>query len=143
MTTTFASTTTPTATTTSAVDRPVIWKPAVVAGLAAAALTTVIVAVARATDIPVAVSGEKIPLMAFGQFTFVGALLGLGLARLITNRSRHPYRTFVRTTIALTVLSIAPDIIADATTGSKLVLALTHVVAAAVILPTIAGRLAH
>jgi Family of unknown function (DUF6069) len=141
MTTMFASTAP--ATDNPATDRSSMWKPAVIAGLAAGALTTVIVALARAADIPVAVSGEEIPLMAFGQFTLIGALLGLGLAKLIRTRSLHPHHTFLRTTVALTALSIVPDIIANATPGSKLVLALTHIVAATVIVRTIARRLAR
>jgi hypothetical protein len=43
-------------------------------------------------------------------------------------------------TVALTALSIVPDVIADATVGTKFVLALTHVVAAAIIVPALACR---
>ena len=50
--------------------------------------------------------------------------------------------TFLRVTVALTALSIVPDVIADATVGTKLVLALTHVVAAGIIVPAIASRVA-
>ncbi len=142
MTTTTASTTAaarPTA--TSATGRS-IWKPGVVAGLAAAALTTSIVVAARGLDVPVAVSGVRIPLIGFGQFSFVGALFGIGLAMLCAWRARHPRTTFARATLVLTVVSIVPDLLIDATVGTKLVLALTHVAAATAIVPVLGRRLA-
>jgi Family of unknown function (DUF6069) len=119
-----------------------IWRPGVVAGLAAAAVATLIAVAARAADIPVAVGGETIPLMGFGQFTFVGALLGIGLAKCVTKRASHADRTFARATVVLTAVSIVPDALADATTATKVVLALTHVAAAAIIIPVLSHRLA-
>jgi hypothetical protein len=119
-----------------------IWKVATVSGIAAAVATTLTVVVARAADVAVAVQDEQIPLFGFAQLTFVGALIGLALAKVLSKRARHPHRTFVRTTVVLTALSIVPDVIADASTGSKLVLALTHVMAATIVVPAIASRLA-
>lgn len=119
-----------------------IWKPGIGAGLAAAAATTLIVIAARTVDVPVAVSGETIPIAGFAQFTIVGALLGIGLASLLARRADHPRRTFLRSTVALTVLSIVPDALVDATAATKFVLALTHVVAAAIIIPVVARHLA-
>jgi hypothetical protein len=118
-----------------------IWKPGIVAGLAASVVTTLVVVASRGSGIPVAVSGEKIPLAGFGQFTLIGALVGIGLAKLISQRARLPRRTFLQVTTALTVLSTVPDVVIDATTATKVVLAFTHVVAAAVIIPVIARRL--
>jgi hypothetical protein len=43
--------------------------------------------------------------------------------------------------VALTALSLVPDAIADASTGTKLVLMLTHVVAASIVIPRLAARL--
>ena len=48
---------------------------------------------------------------------------------------------FVVTTIVLTAMSIVPDVLADAQTATRLVLALTHVVAAAIVIPALASRL--
>ena len=45
-------------------------------------------------------------------------------------------------TVALTALLLVPDLMVEATAGSKVVLALTHLVAAAIIIPAIASRLA-
>jgi hypothetical protein len=90
--------------------------------------------------VAVAVGGERIPILGFAQLTLIGALLGIGLAKLTTRRASRPRHMFVRVTVALTALSIVPDVIADATVGTKFVLALTHVVAAAIIVPALACR---
>jgi hypothetical protein len=47
----------------------------------------------------------------------------------------------VRVTVALTALSIVPDVIVDADVATRLVLGLTHLIAAAVVVPMIARRL--
>jgi len=52
-------------------------------------------------------------------------------------------RTSVVTTIALTLLSFVPDLLADAHVSTRLTLALTHVVAAAIVIPALASRLAE
>lgn len=44
--------------------------------------------------------------------------------------------------MALTALSIVPEVVVDATAGTKLVLALTHLVAAVIVIPALANRLA-
>ncbi len=123
------------------VVRPKLWKAGLAAGALAAVATTVTVAVARAAGEDVAVAGEQIPLAGFAQFVLIGALLGIVMAKVFARRASRPQRTFVRTTVALTALSIIPDAMIDATTGTKLVLALTHVLAAAIIIPTLAARL--
>lgn len=139
-----AATTTHTAVVeTSAEPRRRFWRAGVASGLAAAAATCVAVLAARAGGVAVAVEGEEIPLAGFAQFTMLGALLGVAMAKVFSRRARTPRTTFVRTTVALTALSIVPDFLVDATTGSKLVLAATHVIAAALIVPTLAARLAR
>ena len=141
MTTTVIPNTSTTATATS--HRRPVWRAGVVSGLVAAAATCLVVVIARAGDVAVAVQGERIPVVGFAQVTFVGALLGIGLAKLIARRASHPRNTFLRVTVALTALSIVPDVIADATVGTKFVLALTHVVAAGIIVPAIASRVSE
>jgi predicted membrane channel-forming protein YqfA (hemolysin III family) len=103
--------------------------------------TILIVAVARAADVAVAVQGERIPPAGFAELTLVGAVIGVVLAKSFARRAAEPRRTFVRVTVALTALSLVPDAIADASTGTKLVLMLTHVVAASIIIPRLAARL--
>ena len=110
-------------------------------GAVAAVATTLVVVVARAFDVAVSIDGEAIPLFGFAQLTLVGALIGVALARVISSRARHPRRTFTVATIVLTAVSIVPDVLVDASTGSRFVLALTHVVAASIVVPALAQRL--
>jgi hypothetical protein len=115
--------------------------PGLVAGAVASAATTATVLVAHALGEDVAIAGEQIPVAGFAQFVMVGALLGVVLAKVLARKATHPRSAFVRTTIGLTALSIVPDLVVDATTGAKLVLALTHVIAAATIIPVLAARM--
>jgi hypothetical protein len=121
--------------------RPTLWKAGLVSGAIAAVATTVVAAVARAADVSLAIGGEQIPLLGFGQLTMVGALIGLAIAKVLSKRADRPQRTFVVTTVVLTALSLIPDITADTSNASKLVLMLTHVVASAIVIPTLANRL--
>jgi len=125
-----------------ATTRRPVWRAGVVSGLVAAVVTMIVVAVARAADIPLTVDGEEIALLGFAELTLVGAAIGIGIAKLLGRWVRRPRRTFTVVTVALTALSLVPDLAVDATVGSKLVLALTHIVAAAIIVPAIASRLA-
>ena len=150
-TTTFATTTTTTATTTAnttTTESPArssraraLWAAGLVSGAVAAVTTTAVAAAARAADIPLAIDEEQIPLFRFAQLTMMCAVIGTVLAVSFAKWARRPHRTFVVTTVALTALSLVPDVVAEATTGSKLVLMLTHVVAAAIVVPALAKRL--
>jgi len=122
---------------------PALWKAAVMSGVLAAAATSGTAAVARAGDVSLAVKGEQISIVGFAALTLIGAVLGLVLAEALSRRATRPRRTFLQTTAVLTVLSIVPDAFADTTTASRLVLALTHLIAAAIIVPSLAARLAR
>jgi hypothetical protein len=100
-----------------------------------------VAAAASAADVPLEVAGEAIPLAGFFQVTLVCVAVGVLLARVIGRRAADPVRTWVRTSVALTAVSVVPDLTADATTATKVVLMATHVVAAAVVIPAIAARL--
>ena len=117
-------------------------KTGAISGLVAAGATLAVAASATALDVPIEVGGKAIPLLGFAQLTFVGAIIGTILAIVLSHRADRPARTFVVTTVALTVLSIVPDVLADATTATRLTLALTHVVAAAIVIPALSSRLA-
>jgi peptidoglycan/LPS O-acetylase OafA/YrhL len=114
-----------------------------VAGLVAAAATATTAAVASALDVSLQVSGESIPALGFAQITFVAAIIGTVMAVVMSHRSSRPRHTFVVTTLAMTALSFVPDVTADAQTATRIVLALTHVVAAAIVIPALASRLAE
>ncbi|MEU0546568.1 DUF6069 family protein [Micromonospora sp. NPDC005979] len=114
----------------------------VVATVAASAATMIVAAVGQAAGVSLEVSGAPIPVAGFGVLTAVFSLIGVVLAALLSRFARRPRRAFVRTTVALTVLSVVPDVIADADTATKALLMLTHLVAAAIVIPAVARRLA-
>jgi Family of unknown function (DUF6069) len=109
----------------------------------AASLAGFVAAGARYLDVPIAVDGQRIPLAGFAQLTIIGALIGAAIAAVVHRTAAHPRRTFLRLTIALAITSVIPDTLITATTGTKVVLAVTHVVAAAIIIACIGRRLAR
>ena len=127
--------------TRSSTSAKALWKTGVIAGLGASIATFAVAATASAIDVPIEVGGKTIPLAGFAQLTFVGAIIGTIHAVVISRRAARPRRTFVVTTVALTLASIVPDALADAHTATKFTLALTHVVAAAIVIPALASRL--
>jgi hypothetical protein len=113
-----------------------------VAATAAASIATMITAAAgQAAGISLNVSGAPIPVTGFGVLTTVFSLVGVVLAAVLSRTAGHPRRTFVRATVVLTALSLVPDVIADATPATKALLMLTHLVAAAIVIPAVARRL--
>jgi hypothetical protein len=108
-----------------------------VAGLA----TSTVAAAGSAAGISLDVSGAPIPVPGFAVLTVVFSLVGLALAAVLARRARQPRSTFVRTTVVLTVLSLVPDLVADAAPATKLLLMVTHLVAAAIVVPAVARRL--
>ena len=115
-----------------------LWKTGVRASITAAVATSVVALAATAIDVPVEIDGETIPTLGFAQLTLLFTAVGVGIARLLRNRRS----TFVTTTVALTALSLVPDLTVSATTATKVTLMLTHVVAAAIVIPALAARLA-
>jgi hypothetical protein len=111
------------------------------AGLAAAGATTAVAAVGDAAGVSHDIAGEPIPLLGFAQLTFVGALLGVAIAVVLARRAAHARGTFLKVTAALLVLSFVPDVLADAAVDTRALLVLTHLVAAAIVVPALAARL--
>jgi hypothetical protein len=85
--------------------------------------------------------GEPIAVLGFAVLTAGFSLVGLVLAAVLSRTARRPRSTFIRTTVVLTVLSLVPDVIVDAAPVTKALLMLTHVVAAAIVIPAVARRL--
>ena len=128
---------------TSTERRPV-WKHGVAAAAAAAVATTVLALVAKAAGVSFADStGESIPVYAFAQLTLFFSLVGTGIAAVLARKARSPRSTFVRTAVVLTVLSYVPDLTVGFGAGSAASLIALHTVAAAIVVPTLAGRLAQ
>jgi len=130
------ATTTPRATTTTS-----LLLNGVVATALASVATPIVAAAGNAAGISLNVGGAPIPVPGFATLTAVFSLVGVVLAVVLSRFARHPRLTFVRTTVALTVLSFVPDVIAPAAPATKALLMLTHVVAAAIVIPAIARRL--
>jgi amino acid transporter len=142
--TTFATDTT---ITTSAAevtaDRRPLWKHGLAATAAAAVATTTIAAVAHAAGVTFADrTGAGIPLVGFAQLTLMFSLIGVALAATMARRAKQPRRTFVRTTVTLVGVSFVPDLLVGFDAASALTLMALHTVAAAIVIPTLAGRLA-
>jgi hypothetical protein len=96
----------------------------------------------HAVGIGTEVSGAPIPVPGFAFLTVVFSVVGLIIATALRRFARRPRTAWIRTTVVLTVLSLVPDVLADATLTTKLLLMLTHVVAAAIVIPAVARRLA-
>ena len=128
-------------TTTETEAVPSLWRTGAVAGVIAAVATTAVAAVALAVDVPLEIAGEAIPLLGFAQLTLFCTALGVLIAKGARRWASRPQTAFVRITVALTALSLVPDLAADATAATVVVLMLTHLVAAAIVIPRVANRL--
>ncbi|MFI7282917.1 DUF6069 family protein [Micromonospora chersina] len=114
----------------------------VLATAAASAATMAVAAAGHTAGISLDVADAPIPVAGFGVLTAAFSLVGVIIAALLSRFARRPRRTFVRTTVVLTVLSLVPDVIVDAETSTKVLLMLTHLVAATIVIPAVARRLA-
>jgi hypothetical protein len=114
-----------------------------IATLAAMAATTLAAALAQAVGVEFEVpeGGETIPLSGFavvtGFFSFVGIVIAVALLRW----SARPPERFVWTAVSLTVISLVPPLLSGATTTTTAALLGLHLVAAAVMIPTLARSL--
>ncbi|MBJ8340759.1 hypothetical protein JGU71_17850 [Antrihabitans sp. YC3-6] len=120
---------------------PAFWRPAAVATVGAALATTAVAAAAQAAGVSLAIDGQQIPLFAFAQLTVMFAALGVVFAAGLRRWATQPRVVFIRTTTVLTALSLVPDAIVNASIDTKLTLMLTHLVAAAIVIPVVAARL--
>jgi hypothetical protein len=142
--TTSSTTHSTTHSTTPAAERQPVWKHGVASAAAASVATTVLAAIASAAGVSFADNtGTSIPIAAFAQLTLVFSLVGVGIAGIMARKARRPRATFVRTAIALTALSFVPDLTFGFDAGSAATLITLHTVAAAIVVPTLAKRLAR
>jgi hypothetical protein len=126
--------------TTTAPAKPLITGGLTAAAVAAAATATV-AAAGEFAGISLVVGGAPIPVSGFAVLTVICSMVGMVLALVLARSARRPRTAFVRTTIVLTALSLVPDVLADASAATKVLLMLAHVVAAAIVIPAIARRL--
>ena len=127
-----------------AAERRPVWKHGVAAAVVASVATTALAAIASAAGVSFADrTGASIPIAGFAQLTLVFSLIGVGIAAVMARKARRPRRTFVRTAVALTALSFVPDLTFGFDAASAATLIALHTVAAAIVVPTLAGRLAR
>jgi hypothetical protein len=126
-----------------------VWRVGAVAAVAAAVATEVVALAAKAIDIPLragsvgADKAEAIPAGGFAMGTLIWSAVGIVLAVVLARRAKRPARTFLVTTVVLTALSMFGPIAAGhTTTATRLVLGVSHLVAAAVVIPALTRRLA-
>jgi len=106
-----------------------------------------LVAAAHAAGVPMEVAEnatkqpEQIPLLGYGTVIVGSTLVGLLLATALARWARRPRRTFVVATLVLTAVSFAFPATTTATTATKVVLEVAHVIPAALIIPAIAAHL--
>ncbi|MGH9124279.1 MAG: DUF6069 family protein [Acidimicrobiales bacterium] len=132
---------TTTVTTTGVSTRRVspLVRTTVAAGAAGGVVTTAVAAAVHAAGVPLAAGGE-IPLAAFAQFAFIGAVLGGLLVAFLNRRSIAPRRRFVQLATALTALTCLAPVSLSPSVGAVVALIGTHLVAAAIIVPALARR---
>ena len=114
----------------------------VLATVIATAATPIVAAAGQAIGISLDVGGAPIPVLGFGTLTAFFSLIGVVMAVALARFARRPRSTFVRTTVVLTALSLVPDVLAPAAPTTKALLMLTHLVAAAIVIPAVARKLA-
>jgi len=135
--------TTPSAPTPPAQRQPV-WKHGVASAVVASLATTVLAAIASAAGVTFADrTGASIPIAAFTQLTLAFSLVGVAIAAVIARKAPRPRATFVPTALALTALSYVPDLTFGFDAGSAATLITLHTVAAAIVVTTLARRLAR
>lgn len=132
---------TATLTTPATTTRPALVVPGLVAVAVAAVATVAVALVAGAAGVGFVSQGEAIPAAGFGVLTAMLAVPALVLAAALRRWAARPRRTWVRTTVTLTVLSLAAPFFLHTDAASVAVLMLAHVVAAAIVIPAVAARL--
>ena len=111
------------------------------ATVAAAAATALVAVTGQAAGLSLDMAGRPIPPSGFAVLTVIFSVVGLVIASGLRRFARRPRAAWIRTTVALTVLSLVPDLLADAAVSTKALLMLAHVVAAAIVIPAVARRL--
>lgn len=128
-------------------QRPV-WLVGVVAVLVGAVVTEGFALATRGLGVSMEVVGPgadepaEIPVGGFATAVVMYSVLGILLAVALARWASRPARIFLVTTVALTAVSLVPPFLTEDTdTSTQLVLAVAHLVAAAVIIPALTRRL--
>jgi hypothetical protein len=114
-----------------------------IATLAAMVTTTLAAALARAVgvDFEIPAGGQTIPLPGFAVVTGFFSVVGIVIAVALLRWSARPAKRFVWTAVSLTAISLVPPFLAEADTATTTALLGLHLVAATVMIPTLARSL--
>ena len=114
-----------------------------IATLAAMSATTLAAAAAQAVgvDFEVPDGGETIPLSGIAVVTGFFSVVGVVIAAALLRWSARPAERFVRTAVTLTAISLVPPLLSGANTATTAALLGLHLVAATVMIPTLARSL--
>ena len=114
-----------------------------VATLAAMVATTLAAALAQAAgvDFEVGDGGQTIPLSGFAVVTGFFSVLGIVIAAACLRWSARPAERFVQMAVSLTAISVVPPLFSGANTATTSALIGLHLVAATVMIPTLARSL--
>jgi hypothetical protein len=109
--------------------------------LAAMLATTLAAALAQAVDVDFAEGGETIPLSGFAVVTGFFSVVGIVIAAALLRWSARPAERFVWTAVSLTAISLVPALLSGANTATTTAFLGLHLVAATVMIPTLARSL--
>lgn len=123
--------------------RKSVWLHGLGATVVASAVVTVLAVAASAAGVSFETASGTIPLLGYAQLTAFFSLIGVAMAAVMARVARRPRRTFVVTTVVLTIASLVPDVTFGFDAASAIVLMLLHVVAAVIVIPVLARRLAR
>lgn len=126
------------------IGRP-LWQVGPAAALVAAAASVLLYEVARAAGVPMELTEvfedhfARMPVqnMAFAAL-LEGGLAGTALAAACRRWAPRPQSSFVALTMVGLIASFVLPIVSDASTATKVVLAVSHVVVAVIIVPALA-----
>ncbi len=114
-----------------------------IATVAAVMATVLAAALAQAVgvDFEVPDGGETIPLPGFAVVTGFFSIVGVVIAAALLRWSARPAERFVRTAVTLTAISLVAPLLSGADTATTTALLGLHLVAATVMIPTLARSL--
>jgi len=124
-----------------------LWAVGALAGVVSSLVVVALVAIAEGAGVPMEVAEnstkqpEHIPLLGYGVVILGSTLVGLLLATAFARWAGRPRRAFVIATLVLTAVSFAFPATTTATTATKAMLEIAHVIPAALIIAAIAAHL--
>jgi hypothetical protein len=127
-----------------------VWRVGAIAGATAAVVLYAYGSAASALSVPMkagqigARAAATITPGNFAMGTLICSFWGTVLAVLLARWAARPARTFLYSTIALTLVSlVSPLGAAHTAAATKVTLVLAHLLAAAIVIPVLTQRLAH